>query len=43
MLSKSQNDLLTQTGPGTPGGRFLRGERRALERRRLERARRGRR
>lgn len=24
MLSKSQNDLLTQTGPGTPGGRFLR-------------------
>ena len=24
MLSKSQNDLITQTGPGTPGGRFLR-------------------
>jgi phthalate 4,5-dioxygenase oxygenase subunit len=24
MLSKEQNDLLTQTGPGTPGGKFLR-------------------
>jgi phenylpropionate dioxygenase-like ring-hydroxylating dioxygenase large terminal subunit len=24
MLSKANNDLLTQTGPGTPGGRFLR-------------------
>jgi len=24
MLSKAQNDLLTQTGPDTPGGRFLR-------------------
>ena len=24
MLSKAQNDLVTQTGPGTPGGRFLR-------------------
>src|SRR6267143_2302916 len=25
MLSKAQNDLITQTGPGTPGGRLLRG------------------
>src|ERR1700694_4913547 len=24
MLSKAQNDLLTQTGPGTPCGQFLR-------------------
>ena len=24
MLSKEQSDLLTRTGPGTPGGRFLR-------------------
>ena len=24
MLRKEQNDLLTQTGPGTPGGRFFR-------------------
>ena len=24
MLTKEQNDLLTQTGPGTPGGKFLR-------------------
>jgi phenylpropionate dioxygenase-like ring-hydroxylating dioxygenase large terminal subunit len=24
MLSKAQNDLVTQTGPGTPGGRLLR-------------------
>jgi len=24
MLSHQQNDLVTQTGPGTPGGRFLR-------------------
>ena len=24
MLSKAQNDLITQTGPGTPGGRLLR-------------------
>src|SRR3954464_16005100 len=24
MLSKAQNDLLTQTGPGTPCGKFLR-------------------
>ncbi len=24
MLSKAQNDLITQTGPGTTGGRFLR-------------------
>ena len=24
MLTKAQNDLLTQTGPGTPGGRLLR-------------------
>ncbi|MGY9003691.1 MAG: hypothetical protein ACKVIF_10940, partial [Rhodospirillales bacterium] len=24
MLSKEKSDLLTQTGPGTPGGRFLR-------------------
>src|ERR1700730_2530242 len=24
MLSKANNDLLTQTGPGTPCGRFLR-------------------
>jgi phenylpropionate dioxygenase-like ring-hydroxylating dioxygenase large terminal subunit len=24
MLSRAQNDLLTQTGPGTPGGRLLR-------------------
>lgn len=24
MLSKEQNDLLTQTGPGTPGGKLLR-------------------
>jgi phenylpropionate dioxygenase-like ring-hydroxylating dioxygenase large terminal subunit len=24
VLSKANNDLLTQTGPGTPGGRFLR-------------------
>ena len=24
MLSKAQNDLVTQTGPGTPGGEFMR-------------------
>lgn len=24
MLSQANNDLLTQTGPGTPGGRLLR-------------------
>ena len=24
MLSKENNDLLTQTGPGTPCGQFLR-------------------
>ena len=24
MLSKEQNDLITQTGPGTPGGKLLR-------------------
>src|SRR5947209_20486421 len=24
MLTREQNDLLTQTGPGTPGGKFLR-------------------
>src|SRR5690348_17087737 len=24
MMSKAQNDLLSQTGPGTPGGKFLR-------------------
>jgi phenylpropionate dioxygenase-like ring-hydroxylating dioxygenase large terminal subunit len=24
MLSKAQNDLVTQTGPGTPGGKLLR-------------------
>ena len=24
MLRKEQNDLLTQTGPGTPGGRLFR-------------------
>jgi phthalate 4,5-dioxygenase len=24
MLTQAQNDLLTQTGPGTPGGKFLR-------------------
>ncbi len=24
MLSKAQNDLITETGPGTPGGKLLR-------------------
>ena len=24
MLSQANNDLVTQTGPGTPGGRLLR-------------------
>jgi len=24
MLSKEENDLVTQTGPGTPGGNFMR-------------------
>ena len=24
MLTKEENDLVTQTGPGTPGGAFMR-------------------